>query len=432
MLTKEILLSKCRDLSDMVLDLYDVNPESDTDLLELDGAINSVNDVDGTTKVQVLSEILKKLNLNTWKSYHKNTIELLAIFLNFLADKMSQEGWEVDIDEIDDYRIYDLQETRNIGSLFYSSTDDPNNEMIIVNCIKKDQIKEFLCKFENIEEMVLRILNSLDLKQEYESIFAAKDSLDEKKRKSKIEYIKLFAVLNGKTFHVTPSMGSYQVSMPVKYDDAIEYAQYSEIVDVLNEYNAQDHIVDKYVKIYQVIENFMFKKLLCDLCGEKNYERLTLRDFKAISERLNTSERSVLSGFIKSVFTVVVDGKSFEDRLKDSWINCFVTNSNIGMAEKYIRVLSITNGNGTLKNVRGIENNSDSLISVFGDMVYATRCSIVHNKVNEYHITYMNLDDDIKWVMEHFLIPNLMDLSYGLMLNKNNVVMYQQDYLSLY
>ena len=22
----------------------------------------------------------------------------------------------------------------------------------------------------------------------------------------------------------------------------------------------------------------------------------------------------------------------------------------------------------------------------------------------------MNLDDDVKWVMEHFLIPNLMDL----------------------
>ena len=102
------------------------------------------------------------------------------------------------------------------------------------------------------------------------------------------------------------------------------------------------------------------------------------------------------------------------------------------MAEKYIRVLSITNSNGTLKNVRGIENNSDILISVFGDMVYATRCSIVHNKVNEYHITYMNLDDDIKWVMEHFLIPNLMDLSYGLMLNRNNVVMYQKDCLSLY
>lgn len=431
MLTKEILLSKCRDLSDMVLDLSDVNPESDTDLLELDGAINCVNDVDGTTKVQVLSEILKKLNLNNWKSYHKNTIELLAVFLDFLADKMSQEGWEVDIDEIDDYRIYDLQETRNIGNLFYSSTDDPNNEMIIVNCIKKDQIKGFLCKYENIEEMVLRILNSIDLKQEYESIFAAKDSVDEKKRKSKIEYIKLFAVLKGDTFHVTPSMGSYQVSMPVKYDDVIEYAQYSEIVDVLNEYNAQDHIVDKYVKIYQVIENFMFKKLLCDLCGEKNYERLTLRDFKAISERLNSSEKSVLSGFIKSAFTVVVDGKSFEDRLKDSWTNCFVTNSNIGMAEKYIRVLSITS-NGTLKDVRGIENNSDRLISVFGDMVYATRCSIVHNKVNEYHITYMNLDDDIKWVMEHFLIPNLMDLSYGLMLNRNNVVMYQKDCLSLY
>lgn len=368
------------------------------------------------------------MNVEEWKDYNKRTILVFSVFLEFLYNTLNQDAWEIEVDEIEKFRMYEAEENYDVGNIFYSSADDVNNEMILLNCQNIEAIGDFLARINNIQEMIIKALWLIDLKKEYNNIFVTKKYNDEHESKSKIEYMKLITVLKGNTFHLTPRITQYPVVLPIKYREDIEYAQYAEIIDVMNEYNAQPHIVDKYAKIYQVIENFMFKKLICDMCKLRNYEKLTLRDFKGISEQLQTKEKPALFSFVKEALAVIVNGKSFEDRLKESWVNCFVSAGKISTAEKYYRLMM--NKNRGLGNINN--NANDELVHVFCDMIYSTRCSIVHNKVNEYHITYMNLDEDVKYVIEHFLLPNMQELSYGLMLNSNDVVMYQKNCLTLY
>lgn len=429
MQAKEILFSKCGCLMQMVEELYNPrNHGSEDQLIGLNNAIENVKDIDGISRIDELVQELRTLNVEEWKDYNKRTILVFSVFLEFLYNTLNQDAWEIEVDEIEEFRMYEAEENYDVGNIFYSSADDVNNEMILLNCQNIEAIGDFLARINNIQEMIIKALWLIDLKKEYNNIFVTKKYNDEHESKSKIEYMKLITVLKGNTFHLTPRVTQYPVVLPIKYQEDIEYAQYAEIIDVMNEYNAQPHIVDKYAKIYQVIENFMFKKLICDMCKLRNYEKLTLRDFKGISEQLQTKEKPALFSFVKEALAVIVNGKSFEDRLKESWVNCFVSAGKISTAEKYYRLMM--NKNRGLGNINN--NANDELVHVFCDMIYSTRCSIVHNKVNEYHITYMNLDEDVKYVIEHFLLPNMQELSYGLMLNSNDVVMYQKNCLTLY
>lgn len=428
----DILNVKCDEICVMINSLADnTNKECEDALLNLQEAVFQVK-MKGVEHLDGLVQELETIRVDDWKDYSRDTILILTLFLKSLAARLNPEDWEADIDEINEYVLTDLQEAQGIGNIFYCSSDDPHNEMVLINCENTEQIVPFLERIENVQEMILRAVKLLCLKKQYRSILVAKESTDEKKRRSRIEYLKMYAVLKGETFHIITPAPIHQVSLPVEYNHDIEYSQYSEIIDVLNEYNAQIHIVDKYLRIYQVIENFMYKTIICELCELKDYERLTLSDFKAISDRLQTNEKRALAGFLEKALKVEVAGKSFTERLKDSWNNCFIVPvDNLDKAEVFVQKLGIISNSGSYFNVRNIQNNVSQITTLFAEMIYKTRCSIVHNKVNEYHITYTNLNGDIKWVIENYLIPNMVDITFGLMLNQNDVVMFKKDSITL-
>lgn len=436
MVATDIILKKCDELYDMIDSLSDDNLDENSinSLGELDGVISDIRKFGvSNDQVKALIHVLEKFEVSDYKDYHRNTLELLTVFLSYMVDYFASDEWNTDIKSISRYGIFDSPDTNEIGNIFYYSLDDINNEMLLVNCADKEQLGLFLREKNNIEDIVLIMVYLMNYKNEYRSVLVAKKKGIKKEQKSITDYIKMYAVLNGDVFHHTRPVTAYPVSLSVKYEPNIEYSQYAEIIDVLDEYNAQEHIVDKYLKIYQVIENFMYKASICELCDKKSYSKLTLRDFKGISELLQKDERGALKSFILKVLKVSVDGRTFEERLRDSWINIFVSSGKIGVAERFVDKLRIENNKGGKREVNGAERDVDGkLIPVFCDMIYSTRCSIVHNKVNEYHITYMNLDTDIEYVMEHFLIPNMKEIAYGLMLNTNTVVQYRNNCLNLY
>ena len=56
----------------------------------------------------------------------------------------------------------------------------------------------------------------------------------------------------------------------------------------------------------------MYETIICELCELKDYERLTLSDFKAISDRLQTDEKRALAGFLEKALkrTDVLENKN--------------------------------------------------------------------------------------------------------------------------
>ena len=203
-------------------------------------------------------------------------------------------------------------------------------------------------------------------------------------------------------------------------------------LDVLNEYNTHKHILDKYLRIYQVVENYMYKAQICDFCERVGYSKISVRDFKAMSDRLANTEVESLNKFLAESGDINISGTPLKERLNENWNNIIQSNADMKNAvENLVKKLNIRNSKGTelIKITTGTVEDS---LRIFGRLVYSVRCSVVHNKVNEYHITYTNLDDDTKNVMERFLMPCMEMVVYGLMMNENSVVMYTQQSINLY
>ena len=138
-----------------------------------------------------------------------------------------------------------------------------------------------------------------------------------------------------------------------------------------------------------------------------------------------------MQSFLDAAGKIAINSITLEDALYSNWISLIESDpQNKIMMNKAIQILGVKNKN---KELVSIDNPSkQSVLNVFGKLIYRFRCSIVHNKVNEYHITYVNFDENLKWVLEKYLIPDMETLVYDLMLNRNDTVAFIQKSIALY
>lgn len=431
----EILKRVCGSIQDTIDVIGDFSenepPERQNRLVELSSTIDEILR-DGTiASMGVLAQQMINFDVESRDVFCKDTIKLMASIIKRLFVTMQAEDWETDIINIEKYELYTDIAPSVYSNIWYFNPADRKNEMLLMDCTDEERLKEFLNQENSIEEMLLRCLYHMSIQTPYQCIFVARKGVSKKKQESRIEFIKLAAVLKGKKFQTNEFYERGPVNLGIKYKDSIEYAQFAEIVDVMNEYNIQKHILDKYLRIYQVIENFMFKQQLCEYCDRAKYKKLSVRDFKGISETLSTNEGKALENLLKKTGEVVLDGECIKKKLYDSWKNTIESSEdNKEKVKKAIELLAIYTSEHKPISIEHVDENA--VVRIFGRLIYSMRCSIVHNKVNEYHITYINLDEDIKWLLENYMMSNMEMLVYGLMLNENSIVMYKNKSLNLY
>lgn len=244
-------------------------------------------------------------------------------------------------------------------------------------------------------------------------------------------FARLAVLSSGKSVH---SPRVYSVPLSVLNRDAIcaghVYHQWNEVLNVLSEYNSRNEILLKYLTIYHVVENFMFKFPIVELERQQAGLMFSLRDFRRLYNQIDEAEPSALKRMFQAALSVEAStGVTFEAHLVTRWQSLELTTSQVDI-EDALRLLGIKKNRRPL---RYSEFRAGSEChGYFSQMVYQIRCAIVHNKETEFHLTYASLNEGLIALIERFLIPSLEEICFALIGTPNQEFWYSRKELLLY
>jgi len=206
------------------------------------------------------------------------------------------------------------------------------------------------------------------------------------------------------------------------YCPSESYMQFSDIVGILGEYNNREDILSKYMSIYHVIENLMFKQPIVKLERSSAGSMFSMRDFKRLYKSVDVDEQKAMKNLFKEAFNIQFNGIDFKSFAYQEWNAFLVIHGTTGL-DDFLKVLSI-NDRGNL--------NAGNFFDFISRIVYQIRCSIVHNKETEFHISSESYPIGCKLLLENFILKFLEELIFLLMSKENSLVWYKTNSISLW
>jgi hypothetical protein len=244
-------------------------------------------------------------------------------------------------------------------------------------------------------------------------------------------FARLMVLASGKAVHVTRN---YANPPRVVDLDAMRagapYHQLNEVFYVLSEYNSRQEVLTKYLTLYHVIENFMFKLPVVDLERRNAGRMFSIRDFQRLYREVDQYESVVLRRFFEETFGMIaIPGTTFAQRIVNRW-NALVPGIAAGDLEGALHTLGITRS--ASRPIRFVDFTVGRAAEYFAKMVYTIRNAIVHNRETELHLSYVNLVGHQAHLIEAFLIPSLEELCFALVGAPNAHVWYQNREMALF
>ncbi|MBY6836552.1 hypothetical protein FDG50_03280 [Clostridium botulinum] len=407
------------ELQDLVLNLDDISTklkeggkEKLPDYVEVINRLTSINP-------NYLQNYINSINIATKIIYE--------ILINTEIEDLLSERNE------NAFEINEIESDISIPNCYYIDTQFENS-MLYCSLEGLEEYYEFINNIEvDTYNLLISFLEKLQLDKQYNKVLFCKNETDINNLSSKIDFLKITQVSQGKVVHIPDTYSSSLNSNDlVHYDNNVKYNQFDEIIEILNEYNIHTFILDKYLRLYHILENFMYKNQICKLSKDVNYRMFTIRDFKSLNENMCKKEMETLCEFIKETGELEFNSIKFKNHLFSNWCNTNIVNDATvsNKIENSFRLLGIRKKDGNPYSLSSM--NEDTLIKIFPKMIYRIRNSIVHNKVNELHLSYSNLDENIKFLMENIIMNSLEYLIYNLLLNKNDLVWYRHSEIKLY
>lgn len=407
---------------------------------ELEDIILNLDDITGEfvngnkDKISEYLEMIEKL-IRIRPSYLERYIDVIDIVTSIIYEILVNTEIEDLTEEIEElnFELLNVELNLSMPNCYYIDENEYKNSIFYCTIEDIEKFKNFIQGIdENTYKLLINFLLKLELQTENKKLLLC-NNLDSNCIYSKINFLKITQVLNGKVINKPEEYNNTLCSnVNIHYFDNLKYNQFEEIIEILNEYNIHTFILDKYLRLYHILENFMYKSQVCMLSKEVDYRMFTIRDFKALNENMCKKEIRTLSEFIEEVGNICFDGSLFKDTLITNWRNTNL-NSDTSIHDSIVRsfrLLGIKKKDGTDYSLSSM--NSDTLIKIFPNIIYRIRNSIVHNKVNELHLSYSNLNEDIKFIMEKFIMNSLEFMIYNLILNENDLVWYKHSTMKLY
>lgn len=245
-----------------------------------------------------------------------------------------------------------------------------------------------------------------------------------------LAFARLNLIISGKPIHLPKN---YPHSISVIDKDAPvageAYHQLNDALDVASEYNERKSTLAKYLSLYHVFENFMFKSPLVELERKYGGNMFSIRDFRRLYREIEKSELSVLKRLFKEVFPKTAKpGFTYQQIVEDRWAT-YCPAPKINDLEQLLTRLNISKGQNSLAHVDFPGNES---AGYFAQIVYAVRNVIVHNTETEWHLTNKTLDEVSCHLLEDFLMPCMEEIGFALMSTKNQHVWYDHETIALY
>jgi hypothetical protein len=350
-----------------------------------------------------------------------------------IADKLSAIGVAMDDADVDAY-LFDLYRiTDQFPTAWFSSRNSVNFEdsLIVMNLNEMSQCGHELGREPVSAELLFHLLGRLSqtamlsggtfvlAKRMHTGI-----SLDEISA-----FARLVMLAHGKSVH---SVRNYTAAPAVVDIAAIKvgagYQQLNEVLYVLSEYNSRAELLTKYLTLYHVVENFMFKRPIVELEGQHGGKMFSIREFRRLYSSLEGGEINALKKLFIEVFPLAADHRTHRQIIIGRW-QALTASAPVVDIERVLRQLDVRRQGSLLKHNQFAGSEPAVL---FAQMVYAMRNVIVHNKETEWHLTYAGLDAATSAVLERFLLPCLEEICFSLVSKRNSLIWYTNQHLALY
>lgn len=342
---------------------------------------------------------------------------------------------------VEDFEIVEMNEDIVQDNFLHFDTIDITHSLFLFNITKSTEFKNYIDSISSGVHILYYLLSKLG--SAAAPLNAPKYVLVKStfSTKPKIVWatLCLHIIKNGEIIH-----SSYEYlsppAIPATYLISLgkNYQQFSDSLGIISEYNYQKDILDKYLRIYHVFENFMYKSPLVKLERDSSGEVFSIRDFKRMYDRINDSEINMLKKLFDNVLALEhIPGQTFNVKILNKWTGLipgsFVDAVKIDFL---IDVLNIKTGKGNT--ILHGDITADTLPHFFAKLVYAFRNSMVHNRETEFHLTHQTLlnhpviENAALIVLENFLLPILEDIVFYLIINENTIVWYDNAILKLW
>jgi hypothetical protein len=359
-------------------------------------------------------------------------------FYIFILSKITAEYAESDI-SLDDELIYnfailEIDNEINKNNFIHVSSNIEKN-IILFSLKEEEELNDFINSINNIEVLfyLLQGLSSIDINSLKKYILVKSDYLE--KKNMIISTLSLSILKEGGSVHysnqynVNPCISSCEINIGEYYN------QFNDSIDILSEYNISKDLLNKYLRIYHIMENFMYKNSLVKLERDSNSRPFSVRDFQRMFFAIDNSEIESLVKLMKDI--VLLDystTKKFDSFIFTKWCELTTGSSPLSKSKinEFLRLIDLRTKKKVELDYDGIQCNNISW--AIGNLIYKYRNSLVHNRETEFHLTNRTFLDYpiVKEVLIRFLIPVLEEIVFNLISKRNNIVWYQNSKLKLW
>jgi hypothetical protein len=235
-----------------------------------------------------------------------------------------------------------------------------------------------------------------------------------------ISYLKYHLVMSGNTLTLpVPLIASNNMpDIQQLLTIATDYTQFAEPLAMLGEINSCDNILDTYLSTYHVLENYMIRSEVSAVLSNSEGRRFQrVRDFKRLGQQTDASEVTHLTKLFKKCWEIQIGNSTLQTILEESFEDIKAeTDWNDGMFDEFLVQLGVVNGSGNQVTLMNGFCDASVMQKNFVKLVYSIRCSIVHNKATEFHLSNEELRrKSIRvLVIVKLCLPVMLRLAFGL------------------
>ncbi|MFA0309824.1 hypothetical protein AB4495_04625 [Vibrio splendidus] len=434
-----ILEEHCNEDEAKVARLYDIEEQLKEKLEEL------VTYRTATTLYAGFNDIYIVIYENSEILNNQTSISISDLLLSLKLAKKLEGSFESipteDIVPFSDFTIFSDLSDYYIDIEFYLHIGDSNynNTILFINQHEDNSnlINDEIIIPDPIIILILSFLNTYSLEQCKKLLVIKTDDENTNINKS-IAALKLHLVCSGKSYHkveVTNRNNFSTFKNAIKLNN--NYNQFDDSLMILSEYNSRNELLNKFLSIYHLVENFMCRYPLVKLQNQYQGKMFSIRNFKGMYDDLDGKEIHMIRNLFKVLYSTEYKGNSFllkaHTNFKELVSNSIMLENDIdnallklgmihkGTALTYATISSYTPG----------QVNND-LPQKLADMVYGIRNAIVHNKETEFHLSHEYMEPCIYTFINSYVLTILESILLDLIVEENNIIWYPHSKIKLY
>jgi hypothetical protein len=223
--------------------------------------------------------------------------------------------------------------------------------------------------------------------------------------------------------------GTEGISAKVQYDRP--YVQFTEPFEMLNEINGRKTVIDAFLSSYHTLENYMIRSRIAEVERSHNSSTFfSIRQFKRVHSAIDKNELEQLKSLIKVCWGLEIGGQLVREYVDARFAALAAYLAPDGLQEAGL--MSFLQKLGIPASLQ--PPGDDQKITALSRLIYQIRCSIVHNKETEFHISNKELQaDSARSLITEFCIPVMRRISFGMpSMPAPNPIMYSRKEITLY